>query len=138
MRLIQEDYLGDPWRVLVCCILLNRTQGQTARSVIDEFFVRWPTAADCAEAPHEQLCTFVGRLGLKKRGLYLKLMSRQYLYYSNTDLRDRDIELLAGCGRYAREAWDMLVLGRRDFVPQDSKLRLRMEELYGRENIESG
>lgn len=139
MRLIQEDYLDDPWRILVCCILLNRTQGPTARPVIEEFFRRWPTAYDCAVAPYEELCDLVGRLGLKKRGLYLRLMSKQYLYYKDTDTRDYHIEEFSGCGKYARDAWEMLVLGRRDFWPMDLKLRQRMKELRDeQESIQSG
>ena len=32
--LIQEDHLHDPWRVLVICMLLNRTAGGQVYSII--------------------------------------------------------------------------------------------------------
>lgn len=44
MALLQEEFgQNHPWRVLVVCILLNRTQGAQARPVLEEFLRRWPT-----------------------------------------------------------------------------------------------
>ena len=40
-----------------------------------------------------------------------------------------DVTGYSGCGVYAQEAYDMLVLGRRWRWPKDPVLRRRMEEL---------
>jgi endonuclease III len=37
-KLIQEDYLNDPWKMLVCCILLNQTTNQQVRKVLQAVF----------------------------------------------------------------------------------------------------
>ena len=37
-RLIQEDYLDDPWKMMVCCILLNQTTNQQVRKVLLPLF----------------------------------------------------------------------------------------------------
>ena len=37
-RLVQEDYQGDPWRIVVCCLMLNRTRGEIVKPVAKTFF----------------------------------------------------------------------------------------------------
>lgn len=44
-RLLQEQVTRDlhyPWRVIVCCALLNQTQGEQVRPMLDELFIRCP------------------------------------------------------------------------------------------------
>ena len=43
--LIQERYYPDEFKVLVCCLLLNRCCGETVRGVVDKLFERFPDAA---------------------------------------------------------------------------------------------
>ena len=40
--LIQERYINDPWKLLICCIFLNRTQTIQLLSILDVFFIRYP------------------------------------------------------------------------------------------------
>ncbi|KAE8720621.1 Lysyl-tRNA synthetase isoform 1 [Hibiscus syriacus] len=47
--LLQEDHAHDPWRVLVICMLLNRTYGGQARKVLSEFFTLCPDAKTATE-----------------------------------------------------------------------------------------
>lgn len=45
IRLLQQDHAYDPWRVLVICMLLNRTSGQQV------FTIRYPITRSCMQFP---------------------------------------------------------------------------------------
>lgn len=126
--LLQEKYWnGDPWRILVICVLLNRTQGGTAEPVIKRFFELWPTAESVPAA--EAVYPVIAHLGLGVvRSSYLSELSRKYAQ-SYKSYKVVDPLVLPGIGQYAYEAWRMFVLGMRDFIPKDKELRRRMEEL---------
>lgn len=129
MVLLQEEFgRNNPWRILVICILLNRTQGQQARPVLKEFFYRWPGPRALAGADIEDIEKVIAPLGLIKRAGYLKKMTAQYL----VKRPDLDVTGYAGCGLYAQEAYDMLILGRRWRWPMDIKLCERMREMLSR------
>jgi len=36
--LIQEDYLDNPWKMMVCCILLNQTNNKQVRPILSSVF----------------------------------------------------------------------------------------------------
>ena len=132
--LLQEKYWNnDPWRVLIICILLNRTQGRTAEPVISELFERWPTAPALAdECTVGELYALISFLGFgEKRTQYI--LGTSYCCAKAMILGKKITEIsvreMPGCGSYAKEAWDMIVLGRRDFWPNDKELLKRMKVL---------
>jgi endonuclease III len=136
--LIQERlWNGDPWRVLVCCILLNRTQGVTAEPILKVLFKAWSTAADLANASPEVLHLLISPLGFgEKRTDYLLSMSAAWALtqIAGKDMTTVDPTKFKGCGTYAKETWDMIVLGKHDFVPNDVELKRRMREFNNADN----
>ncbi|RYF33356.1 MAG: hypothetical protein EOO38_30230, partial [Cytophagaceae bacterium] len=79
-RLIQHDYVDDPWKVLVCCLLLNRTGGQQVRNVIKEFFGKYPTPEAMLAAEHDEVVGVIKPLGLyNRRAKLLKEFSQDYV-----------------------------------------------------------
>lgn len=123
--LIQEEYYkksDDPWRLLVCCILLNRTTGRQVKAVLDELFSRWPTAQALGAADIPTVEGVISSLGLRKRAMYLVKMSRRYHHAD-------DITYLMGCGQYAQDSWDIFVLGDLSTLPTDVKLKERLYEI---------
>jgi methyl-CpG-binding domain protein 4 len=130
-RLVQEDYQEDPWRVLLACMLLNQTSHVQARSILDSLLFEWPNASAMASAPPEEVTEMVAPIGLKKRGSYAVEMSSVYL--KKRPVSYADVADLPGCGRYASEAWRMLIDGDRAFMPADMRLRRRMIWLRMRE-----
>ena len=123
-RLIQEDHMEDPWRVLLACVLLNQTRVNQVRPVLEELLDEWPDAYSMSNAPIEDVCDIIQRLGLKKRGGYIIEMSAEYM--TSRPKVWTDVLELTGCGRYAAECWRMLIQGERNFIPKDLKLRQRM------------
>jgi methyl-CpG-binding domain protein 4 len=137
--LLQEKYYnGDPWRVLVVCILLNRTTGRTADPILRTLFEAWPTAKDMSSCDGRVLQLLIEPLGFSnKRTEYLKDLARSWyvLETSGHDMTKLDPRQFLGCGLYAKEAWDMFVLRKRDFLPVDKELCKRMKELIGTMSI---
>ena len=82
VRLIQENYIDDPWKMMVACILLNRTTGTQVKKVLPLLFERFPTARVMANAPVEQLTVLISGLGLEnRRTVTLKWMSHWWGAY---------------------------------------------------------
>nr|XP_048333436.1 methyl-CpG-binding domain protein 4 isoform X6 [Ziziphus jujuba var. spinosa] len=93
--LIQEDHAHDPWRVLVICMLLNKTNGlqrsifqdvllQT-RKVISDLFTLCPNAKAATEVATEEIEKIIESLGLQnKRAVAIKRLSQEYLEESWT------------------------------------------------------
>ena len=118
-KLIQHSYSKNPWKVLVCCLLLNRTGGQQVRNVIKEFFSRWPSPQQLLAADHDELVEVIWSLGFyNRRAKLLKEFSEEYLAKDWFDPRE-----LKGVGEYGWEAWQIIMHGKTDFVPTDSVLR---------------
>ncbi|XP_059441503.1 uncharacterized protein LOC132173867 isoform X2 [Corylus avellana] len=83
--LLQEDHAHDPWRVLVICMLLNRTTGLQAKRVISDLFTLCPDAKTATEVTPEEIETIIKTLGLqRKRAAMIQRLSQEYLWESWT------------------------------------------------------
>ncbi len=141
--LIEELFPEDPWRVLVCTMLLNKTQRkQNLDSILYHLFLRWPTAESVvkdADLDEEEVHLFVfalvrraGQGHRKARGLVQ--LSRDYLLLLESkrhqcietnqispvkgiefELTRADVKQLFNCGDYAADAYQIFI--RKDFDP---------------------
>lgn len=128
-RLIQHDYARDPFKILVCCLLLNRTGGKQVRAVLKEFFSKWPHASSLLKADDAELIRVITPLGFyNRRAKLLKVFAKDYLEKKWEDPRE-----LHGIGEYGWEAWQIIVLHKTDFVPTDSILRRYLDWLNQRD-----
>ncbi|KAG0488213.1 hypothetical protein HPP92_006767 [Vanilla planifolia] len=118
-ELLQEDHMFDPWRILVICMLLNRTSGTQVRGILRRLFRLCPTAEDAVRIPVENLATIIQSLGLQnKRARAIKEMSAQYLQDGWTHVTQ-----LHGVGKYAADAYAIFCAGKpEDVVPEDHML----------------
>lgn len=116
--LIQEEVKDDPWKVLVVCILLNRTRGEQVFRVVWDLFRKYPTAQSMADANLDELKEMVKPLGLStERSLHLKLMSHQWVNDAWDEITD-----LSGCGKYAQDSYEIFVDGDLDVDTDDPVL----------------
>lgn len=126
-RLIQED-LRTGWQMLVACILLNRTQGDTVRHVLRKVLNRYPTRHRLAHAHApsvERLITPVGLQYHKARNLVA--MSREYDHVEH-------IRALRGIGNYGEHSWMIFVEGMTTFPKyqldgMDSALKVFVDDV---------
>ena len=119
--LCEERYAAEPFRLLVCCILLNLTTWRQVEPVASEIFRRWPTPGDLARANRAALVDVLRPLGLLRRAATLQRFSREF---ATATWSGEDVRKLHGVGEYAADAYGMFVLGRmRRRPPRDRYLR---------------
>ncbi|KAL3503808.1 hypothetical protein ACH5RR_033649 [Cinchona calisaya] len=118
-NLLQEDHAYDPWRVLVICMLLNRTTGVQASRVINDLFTLCPNAQSATEIASEDIEKVIQPLGLqKKRAVMIQRFSMEYLGESWTHVTQ-----LHGIGKYAADAYAIFCTGKWNRVrPTDHML----------------
>ncbi|CAH2051992.1 unnamed protein product [Thlaspi arvense] len=125
-NLLQEDHWHDPWRVLVICMLLNKTSGAQTRRVISDLFALCPNAKTATEVEEKEIEILIKPLGLqKKRAKMMQLFSFEYLQESWTHVTQ-----LYGVGKYAADAYGIFCNGKWDCVrPDDHMLNYYWEFL---------
>ena len=124
--LLQEIYLTDPWKMLVCCMLLNLTNRKQVDTVREELFTKYRTPKDMMNADHRELANILKPLGLyNRRATSLRLMSAGYINGF------KSVDELYGIGQYAKDSWDIFQNKNNNVKPTDKVLQeyLRQEAL---------
>ena len=138
--LVEELFPEEPWRVLICTMLLNKTQRkQNLDSILYYLFDRWPTPDSVvkdAECNEEDVHLFVfelvraAGLGQSKARAFvhlskdylLLLRSKSQINHDNErcagkgiefELTREDVKQLFNCGDYAADAYQIFI--RKDF-----------------------
>jgi len=120
--LIQEDYPNDPWKMLVCCILLNQTNNRAVRPILDSVFELIPDYHSAINCDSDRLAAMI-----KTTGLYnvkARRIINMSIGYKEGFTR---VTELPGIGTYANESWEIFVNGNLDIKPTDSKLRAYLD-----------
>ena len=121
-RLFQEDLCGDPFSMVVACVLVNRTRWSVARDAHAELTARWATPeALCGVDPAADVEPIVRSLGFGERRAR-NLVALASAWIERAPRAAADTIGLPGCGRYAHDSWSLFVDGRDDVVPTDAKL----------------
>ena len=116
--LLQEVYQDDPWKMLVCCILLNLTHRRQVDKLRDKLFTRYPTAMHMAFAMEDELSEMLKPLGFyNKRAVTLKRMSLEYIRGFT------DVSTLYGIGKYANDSWEIFQNNNTNIQPEDDVLK---------------
>ncbi|KAL5570253.1 hypothetical protein UlMin_026828 [Ulmus minor] len=125
--LLQEDHVHDPWRVLVICMLLNRTTGLQAGRVISDLFTLCPDAKAATEVAPVEIEKIIQPLGLqKKRAIMIQRFSHEYLEENWTHVTQ-----LHGIGKYAADAYAIFCTGKWERVkPTDHMLNYYWDFLF--------
>ncbi|MCO5566935.1 hypothetical protein L7F22_020618 [Adiantum nelumboides] len=117
--LIQEELYKDPWKVLVACMLLNKTSGKQMRQIIWDLFDLCPTPEAAVVVETSQIENVIWHLRLqKKRASMIQKFSDDYLGKDWTNVGQ-----LHGIGKYATDAYAIFCEGRwQEVKPEDHKL----------------
>ena len=124
--LLQEIYLTDPWKMLVCCMLLNLTNRKQVDTVREELFTKYRTPKDMMNADHRELANILKPLGLyNRRATSLRLMSAGYINGF------KSVDELYGIGQYAKDSWEIFQNKNNKVKPTDKVLQeyLRQERI---------
>lgn len=116
--LIQEDYVQDPWKMLVCCILLNQTNNKQVRRVLDSVFELIPDPYSASSCEEKNLAAVIKTTGFHNlKASRIKLLSQKWL--NGFD----DPKELPGIGQYGKDSWEIFINKNRRVKPQDKKLQ---------------
>lgn len=116
--LLQEIYNEHPWRVLVCCIMLNCTSRKQVDRVRDEFFKKYPTPNEAILADHEEMAELLAKLGFRnRRTTTIQRFSSDWMMRDWTEPKE-----LYGIGKYAQDSWDIFYKGDLTVEPTDGVL----------------
>jgi methyl-CpG-binding domain protein 4 len=117
-ELLQEIYISDPWKSLVCCILLNCTKRKQVDQVRTELFKRYRTARAMASANPIELAELLQPLGFQnKRAMTLIRFSDEWSGKKWHHPRE-----LYGIGEYAAASWDIFYEHEYTVNPNDGVL----------------
>ena len=125
VKLIQHDYLNDPWNMMVACTLLNRTRCTTAKPILKELVERWPTAKAVASLDegsdeYREFVKLITPLGFyNRRASTLTRMAQDAA-------SGRVVGTWHGIGQYAYDSWMIFVVGQ-VVDAEDKELRAYLE-----------
>lgn len=132
MILMQEAELrrGEPplsmWRMLLACVLLNKTTCVQARPALDALISEFKTPHGVCAADPAAMIEIVRPCGL---GTRRTTIIRRLSVVACVDGWQRFVGVLPipGVGQYALDSWKIFVLGRTDVAPTDKELKKYME-----------
>jgi methyl-CpG-binding domain protein 4 len=118
-NLLQEIYIKDKWKILVCNIFLNQTTRKQVDMIRDEFFDRWPNAKAASEADPDEMRDVIKILGFgNKRSRTIIRMSEEF-----HTIEWKNPKELHGLGQYAQDSWDIFINGKIKIKPTDKVLK---------------
>jgi methyl-CpG-binding domain protein 4 len=133
----EEELWKDPWKLLVACMLLNKTTAAQVRRVIWRLFELCPTPEAAAAADTAAIEALIQPLGLfRRRAAAVQRLSAEY---GLSKASWRDPRELYGVGDYAAQAYWIFCRGRwRDVQPADKDLRRYRDWLEATDGLGSG
>jgi endonuclease III len=120
--LIQEDYLNNHWKMMVCCILLNQTNNKQVRPILSSVFELIPDPLSAIGCDPEVLAAVIKTTGFQNiKASRIKKLSQKW--------QDgfKDVTELPGIGKYGKESWEIFVNKNLSITPTDKKLSAYIE-----------
>jgi methyl-CpG-binding domain protein 4 len=115
--LIQEEYLDDPWKMMVCCILLNQTNNKQVRPILSSLFNLIPDPESAIRCNPESIAAVIKTTGFQnvKSSRIIKLSQKWISGFQ--DVRD-----LPGIGQYGKDSWEIFINRNLSIQTKDKKL----------------
>lgn len=121
--LIQTHYLGDPWKIMISCILLNQTTNTQVRPVIVNLFDRFPTPNSIDRSHLSEISHIIRSTGFQN------VKAKRIIDFTESwNSGERNPENFPGIGPYGRDSWKIFVQGITDIYPSDKKLQIYLNQ----------
>ena len=129
--LIQEDYLKEPWKMMVCCILLNQTNNKQVRPILSSVFELIPTPISTIGCDPERLAAVIKTTGFQnvKASRIIKLSQKWVDGFEH-------VSQLPGIGKYGVDSWDIFIKKDLTITTLDKKLKASLEAVNKRPSQE--
>ena len=130
-RLIQENFLPNPYFVFVSEYMLQQTTVPTVKTRFEEFIKKWPTLKDLAKTSEPKILKFWSGLGYYSRARNLlkaaKIIDKNF--QSKIPNKYEDLITLPGIGDYTAKA--ILGIGyNQSVMPLDANIERIFARLY--------
>ena len=133
--LIQEEYLDDPFKMFVCCILLNQTNNRQVRPILKTVFELIPDFQSSICCDQNVLAQAIKTTGFQNiKAKRIKELAQKFLEL-NGGIDSSNIIDLPGIGKYGRDSWEIFFAGNLNVDTQDKKLSKYLE--YFNSNVPS-
>jgi endonuclease III len=130
--LIQEDYLDNHWKMMVCCILLNQTNNKQVRPVLSSVFELIPDPLSAIGCDPERLAAVIKTTGFQNvKASRIKQLSQKWQEGFS------DVTELPGIGKYGKESWEIFVNDNLKIIPTDKKLSAYIEAINSKSSNSS-
>jgi thymidylate synthase len=134
--MIQDIYRGEPWKLVVCTILLNQTSGVQVKRMMRKLFKKFPTEESMIFSTESELSSSISELGLqnvkaKRIRDFLKSIVADSEFYM------KDVSELPGVGSYTEESIDVFVRRNIDRDISDKEIRAYVEKIVEFETMKS-
>lgn len=121
---MQELYAGEPYKLLIGCILCNQSRGRMALTVMHDLFLKYPSIEDIVESELTKLTEILRPLGLQnRRAMTLVKFAKAWIGASESDY----LEDLPGVGKYASDSFRLFIHHDWSIVPEDKELKAYMK-----------
>jgi methyl-CpG-binding domain protein 4 len=125
MPYIQDELKHDEWMMLISCIMLNLTNIRQVRTVIWDFFERFPSANDVQQEHLTEIAIMLKPLGFyNRRAQSIIKFSKAYRECDYKKISD-----LPGIGKYASDSHEIFINKNFKVKPTDKKLLRYLEEV---------
>jgi len=115
--LIQEEYLDEPWKMMVCCILLNQTNNKQVRPVLSSVFRLIPNPESAIRCNPESLAEVIKTTGFQN------VKASRIIKFSQKWLEGfKDVKDLPGIGQYGKDSWEIFINKNLSIQTGDKKL----------------
>jgi len=122
--LIQEEYLDNSWRMMVCCICLNQTNNKQVRPILDILFSIIPDPNSAVLCQKERISECLKSTGFQNvKADRIKKMSQRWIEGFENPSE------LPGIGKYGQDSWDIFINGNLGRETSDKKLRIYLAEV---------
>jgi methyl-CpG-binding domain protein 4 len=122
--LIQEEYLDNPWRMMVCCICLNQTNNKQVRPILDILFSIIPDPVSAISCESERISECLKSTGFQNvKADRIKKMSQKWIEGFENPSE------LPGIGKYGQDSWDIFINGNLRRETADKKLRIYLADV---------
>lgn len=131
-KLIQEYYIPDVWKMMVCCVFLNQTSRTQLEGIIDEFFEKYPEPRCFMTNDKDEVLELIKPLGLYNRR-YNTLVNFTDDYIRKYEPSKRNIFELYGMGKYSTDCYRLMYLNDLTVEPSDKALKSYRERMLNQE-----
>lgn len=124
-QLMQERYMTEPWKMLICCALMIRCSSEVVKTrCIEGFFRAYPTPSDALDASPSAMETIVKPLGLFYESRYQAIVniSKRFLEMPVFELAEKGENKVVGAGPFTVHSYFLFCKDDHTIEPTDKVL----------------